>query len=75
MLPPCQHPGIFTGEFNSHSTEWGYNEEDQNGEKLVNWTNINHIIWFMMLNKAEPSTQADSVLLRPRTSTSLQKMN
>lgn len=42
MLPPCQHPGIFIGDFNSHSTEWGYNEEDENGEKLVNWANLNH---------------------------------
>jgi len=32
------YPGIYIGDSNSHSLEWGYSSEDENGEKLVNWS-------------------------------------
>jgi len=28
VLPICQHPVIYIGDFNSHSTEWGYPTEN-----------------------------------------------
>jgi hypothetical protein len=41
MLPRCQNPGVYIGDFNAHSTEWGYSSEDEDGERLVNWSQIN----------------------------------
>jgi hypothetical protein len=41
VLLKCQHPGIYIGELNSHSIEWGYATEDENGEKLSTWVNLN----------------------------------
>ncbi|KAL4088598.1 hypothetical protein QTP88_023687 [Uroleucon formosanum] len=43
VLPVSHHPSIFIGDFNSHSTDWGYSHTDENGEKLSNWESINHM--------------------------------
>jgi len=32
----------YTCDLNSHSLEWGYSSEDENGEKLVNWSLVGH---------------------------------
>ena len=36
-----------TGDFNSHSTEWGYRVSDKAGEQLSQWANDNsfHILY------------------------------
>lgn len=35
QLPVLEHPAIYVGDFNSHSHEWGYAEEDENGRILA----------------------------------------
>jgi len=35
MLPILEHPAIFTGDFNSHHTDWNYADSDEDGEMLV----------------------------------------
>lgn len=42
VLPVCQHPSIYVGDLNSHSTEWGYMAENEDGELLSNWAASNH---------------------------------
>jgi len=37
VLPICQHPIVYIGDFNLHSTEWGYLSENKDGEALSNW--------------------------------------
>ena len=37
-LPPVfPHPAVLVGDFNSHHTDWGYQEADLNGESLQEW--------------------------------------
>lgn len=43
VLPPCQHPVIYIGDFNSHSTEWGYSIVNEDGESLSDWAAINRL--------------------------------
>lgn len=43
MLPICQHFVINIGDFNSHSTEWGYPTENEDSEALSKWTALNHL--------------------------------
>jgi hypothetical protein len=43
LLPVCQHPVIYIGDFNSHSTEWGYSIENEDGETLSDWAAINRL--------------------------------
>jgi len=43
VLPNFQHPVVFIGDFNSHSTQWGYSTENEDGEILSNWADINHL--------------------------------
>ena len=33
-------PHIVTGDFNSHSTSWGYNVTDENGEAVEKWAEL-----------------------------------
>lgn len=35
VLPVQQYPTIYIGDFNSHSTEWGYPNENEDGGKLT----------------------------------------
>jgi hypothetical protein len=39
----CQHPAIFTGDFNCHNNLWGYTENDENGELLLRWTESHNL--------------------------------
>lgn len=43
VLPLADHPAVYIGDFNSHNTEWGYNSTDDNGEKLSNLVQLNHL--------------------------------
>ena len=36
-LPRTSQSCIFAGDFNCHSTEWGYHETDKNGDLLADW--------------------------------------
>nr|CAB3266991.1 reverse transcriptase [Phallusia mammillata] len=38
-LPSFPHPTVYIGDFNSHNTDWGYNENDKAGEQLGQWIN------------------------------------
>ena len=41
-LPILPHPTVYTGDFNSHSTEWGYRVSDKAGDQLSQWANDNN---------------------------------
>lgn len=44
--PPIKvlkHPAIYVGDFNSHSTAWGYNDNDNNGDVLSEWITLNNL--------------------------------
>lgn len=32
-----EHPALYIGDFNSHNVEWGYDQNDDNGNKLQEW--------------------------------------
>lgn len=36
-IPPLPHPAVYTGDFNSHNTLWGYESNDTNGVTLSEW--------------------------------------
>lgn len=42
-LPVHPHPAVYSGDFNSHHTSWRYAENDQNGMKLTEWADANHL--------------------------------
>ena len=46
-LPILPHPTVYTGDFNSHSTEWGYRVSDKAGDQLSQWSNDNifHLLY------------------------------
>lgn len=37
------HPAVYAGDFNSHNGEWGYGNDDMNGELVVSWASINEL--------------------------------
>lgn len=37
VLKTFPHPAMYAGDFNSHHNEWGYNDIDDNGERVVEW--------------------------------------
>ena len=41
------HPAVYNGDFNSHSTEWGYRVSDKAGDQLSQWANDNtlHLLY------------------------------
>lgn len=43
VLPQYQHPAVYSGDFNSHHTEWKYQHNDTNGERLYDWITENNI--------------------------------
>lgn len=43
VLPVQQYPTIYIGDFNSHSTEWGYPNENEDGGKLTSWAAVNRL--------------------------------
>jgi len=36
ILPILHHPSIYTGDFNSHKQDWGYDDSSKDGEELAN---------------------------------------
>jgi len=36
-LPALSHPAIHVGDFNSHHPDWGYDSEDAEGVRLMEW--------------------------------------
>ena len=38
LLPTLPHPAIYVGDFNSHHTDWRYDNTDTEGENLVEWS-------------------------------------
>lgn len=44
VLPVQQAvPSIYIGDFNSHSTEWGYSRDNEDGEKLTRWATLHRL--------------------------------
>ena len=46
VLPPLGHrslPHIVIGDFNSHTTIWGYETTDKNGVAVVQWAELNSL--------------------------------
>lgn len=43
VLKTYSHPALYAGGFNSHHSEWDYNENDNNGESLVAWASNNEL--------------------------------
>uniref|UniRef100_A0A2S2NWX7 Endonuclease/exonuclease/phosphatase domain-containing protein n=1 Tax=Schizaphis graminum TaxID=13262 RepID=A0A2S2NWX7_SCHGA len=43
MLPTPQCPTVYVGDFNSHSTNWGYTTENEDEERLCNWATLNRL--------------------------------
>lgn len=43
VLPVCQHPSIYVGDLNSHSTEWEYMAKNEDRELLTNWDDTNQL--------------------------------
>ena len=43
LLPILDHPGIYTGDFNSHHQDWGYDDSSKDGEELANWACRNDV--------------------------------
>lgn len=37
VLNVYEHPSIYCGDFNSHSVEWGYEQDDVNGQLIKDW--------------------------------------
>jgi hypothetical protein len=44
VLPVQQYPTIYIGDFNSHSTEWGYPNENEDWGKLTSWAAVNRLL-------------------------------
>ena len=40
-LPVFPHPCLYTGDFNCHHVDWGYDENSLDGECLAGWASIN----------------------------------
>lgn len=43
MLQNLPHPVAYVGDFNSHHESWKYDVNDQNGEDLVLWSELNNL--------------------------------
>ena len=54
VLPSFEHPVLYTGDFNSHHSQWGYLSDDTQGINLVNWAEINSL--FLVFDAKDPST-------------------
>lgn len=42
-LPVIEHPAVYTGDFNSHHTQWKYRDTNEDGVKLVEWADSNNM--------------------------------
>lgn len=43
ILKSYPHPALYLGDFNSHHQEWSYDQNDFNGEVLVDWASKNSL--------------------------------
>ena len=43
VMKTYSHPVIYCGDFNSHSSDWGYQHDDENGEKLKQWAAVHEL--------------------------------
>lgn len=43
VMKTNQHPAVYCGDFNSHSTEWGYQMNDHQGEQIMDWSSNNDL--------------------------------
>jgi len=44
--PPVKlfdHPAVYIGDFNSHNSDWGYDQNDDNGEVLQEWIALHNL--------------------------------
>jgi len=65
VLPLAEHPAVYIGDFNSHSTEWDYSSTDDNREPLTTGPNYTICSYCVMLNKVVHLNQENGVRLRP----------
>ena len=56
-LPILPHTTVYTGDFNSQSTEWGYRVSDKAGDQLSQWANDNNFHLLMTQSRTVPSIQ------------------
>jgi hypothetical protein len=42
-LPILNHPCLYIGDFNSHHQDWGYEQNDANGDFLHDWITNNNL--------------------------------
>lgn len=54
MIPTFPHPAIYTGDFNSHHYIWGYNDNNEDGERVVDWAERNNL-YLLYDAKQKPS--------------------
>lgn len=40
-IPNLPHPAVLVGDFNSHHSDWGYQESNPDGDQLQNWSSCN----------------------------------
>lgn len=54
VFPSLNSPSIVLGDFNSHNTIWGYENNDCDGDKLFNW--MIREDFSLLLNASDPGT-------------------
>ena len=52
--PQCEHPAIYSGDFNCHHTTWGYSRNNHDREALHDWSNT--IDLKLLYNHNQPKT-------------------
>ena len=53
-LPDVTAPALYAGDFNSRHTDWGYNNSNEDGDFLVEWTSA--VDATLIFDPKEPST-------------------
>ena len=55
QLPPIlPHPVIYSGDFNSHHTNWGYQRNDSNGYQIADWASNGDL--HLLFDSKQPKT-------------------
>ena len=55
QLPPIlPHPVIYSGDFNSHHTNWSYQRNDANGIKIADWASNGDL--YLLFDSKQPKT-------------------
>ena len=52
--PSYHHPVIYSGDFNGHHKNWGYKENNLQGEQLADWASNNDLM--LLYDNKEPKT-------------------